>query len=130
MTLARVLEADNRIEEALKVLSPVASNGHDAAAALVAELHLKLAGDLDLDALEEKLAKDPQDLDAALELGRALGARTEYPRALDTLLSVVAKNPSHADGAAKQAVLDIFNVLGAQDPVTREYRARLARLLF
>ena len=130
MTLARLLGDADRIDEALEVLAAVASTGHDEAAALQAELQLKQSGNVDTDALRARVDADPDDLDAAIALGRALGATGQHQQALDLLLGAVGKDASYEDGAAKRAVLDIFNVLGGQNPLTREYRQKLARMLF
>ncbi len=130
MALARLLGDGDRIDEALQVLAAVASSGHDEAAALHAELQLKQSGDVDTDALQARVDADPDDLDAAIALGRALAARGQHQQALDLLLTTVSKDATYEDGAAKQAVLDIFNVLGGQNPLTREYRQKLARMLF
>ncbi|MDA1299641.1 MAG: thioredoxin [Proteobacteria bacterium] len=130
MTLARLLGDADRIDEALEVLAAVASTGHDEAAALQAELQLKQSGNVDTEALRARVAADPDDLDAAIALGRALGASGQHQQALDLLLGAVGKDASYEDGAAKRAVLDIFSVLGGQNPLTREYRQKLARMLF
>ena len=44
-------------------------------------------------------------------------------------LVAVAHAPEHRD-AAREAMLDVFAVLGDDDPITREYRPKLAAALF
>jgi putative thioredoxin len=69
---------------------------------------------------------DPAD---PLGVPKRMAADGRWREALDGLLGAVAHAPEQRD-AARQAMLDVFAVLGDDDPVTREYRARLAAALF
>jgi thioredoxin-like negative regulator of GroEL len=42
----------------------------------------------------------------------------------------VQKDPAGKESAARQAMLDVFNVLGNGDPLVRTYRQKLAQALF
>ncbi len=130
VTLARLLSDAARYEEACAALSPIAVTGGEEVTTLLAEIQLNLAGDVDLLSLESRLEADAGDLEAAVALGKALGAKGEYERALELLLNAVKQDATFQEGAARQAMLDIFNVLGAQDPVTKDYRAQLSSALF
>ena len=46
------------------------------------------------------------------------------------LLESVRLDRKFADGAARKAALAIFDILGLDSPVTREYQRRLSNLLF
>jgi len=129
-TLARVLAADLRFDEALAVLSPIPSTGHDEKAALLAEIQLQQAGDVDIDALQKAVETDSSNLNAAIALGKALGAKADYEQALEILLAVVKEDATYDEGAARLAMLDIFKVMGAQDPIARAYRSKLSTALF
>ncbi len=128
--LAELLQEEGRVDEAIHVLGKIAPNRHDEAAALLARLQLEKAGESDVDELERQLQENPQDLDTMVRLGQALAARKSYTEALDILLRAVQTDASWKDGAARQAMLDIFNVLGMSDPLTRQYRTRLSNALF
>ena len=130
VTLARLLSDAARYEEASTALSPIAVTGGEEVTTLLAEIQLNLAGDVDLVSLESRLEADASDLEAAVALGKALGAKGEYERALELLLDAVKQDATFQEGAARQAMLDIFNVLGAQDPVTKDYRTKLSSALF
>ena len=130
VSLARLLVEDARYEQASEVLSPIAVTGGEEVTTLLAVIKLNLSGSVDLSSLEARLQADATDLDAAVALGKALGAKGEYECALELLLDVVKQDAAYQDGAAKQVMLDIFNVLGAQDPVTKDYRTKLSIALF
>ena len=121
---------DARYEQASEVLSPIAVTGGEEVTTLLALIQLNLADDVDLSSLETRLQADTSDLKAVVALGKALGAKGEYERALELLLDAVKQDATFQDGAAKQVMLDIFNVLGAQDPVTKDYRTKLSLALF
>jgi putative thioredoxin len=130
--LARALGARGEIAEALEALerlvpSPARESEVDR---LAAELRLRAHGGADLESLRQRVAAHPDDLDAHIELGRALGARGRHEEALAALLEAVRRNPQHADGAARKAMLDLFELLGSADPLTRRYRRELAQALF
>ena len=68
--------------------------------------------------------------EAAVTLGNALVAEGETEAGLEMLLAAVQTDPKAGEGAARQAMLDVFNVLGGDEPLVRAYRAKLARALF
>ena len=96
---------------------------------LQAAARLKAAAGEDLSELEARIAADGADDEARIELARALAAKGEYEPALDHLLEVVKAKGDHKD-EARQAILDIFGVLGDEHPLTRTYRKALASALF
>jgi len=95
------------------------------------EAAARVAGNsgVDLSDLEARLAVDAADTTARLELGRALAANGEYEAALDHLLTVVRAGDERRD-AARQAMVDVFGVLGEGHPITATYRRLLANALF
>jgi putative thioredoxin len=96
---------------------------------LAAALRTKSAAG-DEPGLRARLATDPDDLGARLDLGRLLAARGAHAEALEELLDAVRRDPQYEEGAARKAMLDVFSVLGSDHPLTERYRAALARTLF
>jgi putative thioredoxin len=130
--LARLHAAARREGDALTLLDrilPSAPVGREAER-LAAELRMRLDGAGDVDALRGRVAADAGDLAARLALGRALAALRRYEEALAELLEVVHRNRHFEDDAARKAMLDVFELLGARDPVTERYRSALAQALF
>ncbi len=131
--LARILaEEEARVPEALDLLERVPASAPELKEAerLAAELRMRAGGRGDVEGLRRAAAEHPDDLGRKLELGRALAAAGRHGEALETLLEVVQRDPGFRDGAARSAMLDLFEVLGPEHELTREYRRRLAGALY
>jgi putative thioredoxin len=130
--LARLHAAGGKTEEALPLLERIAPHAPVAKEAerLAAELRTRADGAGNEAALRARLAADPGDLDARLQLGRVLAARTAYEDALSELMEVIRRDPCFADEAARKLMVDIFAVLGSRDPLTERFRSELAKTLF
>jgi len=80
-------------------------------------------------ALEE--AGTGQDsLEHRYHLACCLAAAERYSEALEILLSLVAKDRSFRDEAARKAMLEIFQIVGERSDLAQEYRSRLAKAIF
>lgn len=81
------------------------------------------------DALEARIATDPDDHEARylLALRRVTGG--DYDAALDLLLQLVQKNREYRDDAGRTTLLKVFELLG-DDPRVGAYRRRMASLLY
>jgi len=108
--LARLLARDGRGQEARTFLERVSA----------AEGARRVAAELDL----VELAAGSGELGAA---ARAAAAG-EHRMALDRALELLADGEDAK--AARDLMVRVFEVLGDDDPLTREYRPRLARALF
>jgi putative thioredoxin len=101
------------------------------AAALVAWLDLNdlIAQGPAPQALQDTLSRVPDDLDARYHLAiwRALGGDPET--AMEELLAIMRLDRSFRDDGARKALLRIFDFVGAEHPLVRRMRARLAMLL-
>jgi len=130
--LARIQAAAGKDEEALAWLEKVSpvSDERKEADQLAARLALKRAGNRDESALRAAAAADPDNLEKRLELAQALAAKEKYDEALSEFLSIVKKDRGFRDDAARKAMLQIFEVLGDDNELTRRYRSELAKVLF
>jgi putative thioredoxin len=125
--LASLLIARGDTAEALIVLGKLAPTPE--VERLKATARVGTSRGSDVSEFEAALELDPTDDTARLSLGRALAARGEYEPALDHLLALVTARAANGD-AARAAMLDVFGVIGADHPLTLEYRRRLASALF
>ena len=78
--------------------------------------------------LSEWAALDPSPSDP-LSGPKRMAAEGRWREALDALLGAVRYSSDDRD-AAREAMVDVFAVLGDDDPLTREFRGKLASALF
>ncbi len=79
--------------------------------------------------LEAQLAADPDNTALRIQLARAIAGQGRYEDALDMLIEIVAAKTDESDDA-RSGMIEIFGVLGPDQPITQTYRRRLANALF
>jgi putative thioredoxin len=80
---------------------------------------------------QSEIDPDTDDpLDAAFAHALRLFKRGNLPAALDGLLDILRQNKRYRSGQARQAVVAMLDLLGDENPMTREYRSELASILF
>jgi putative thioredoxin len=84
----------------------------------------------DLAGLKARAAATPDDLALQYELAGALMGAGERDAAADTLLAIVAIDRDWNDGAARQRLLKLFEVVGLEDAWVSSQRRRLSAILF
>ena len=120
-----------RAEQTLALVPPAKADSAPVASARAAlELARKAPAAGEIDALRAKLAADPKDAQARFDLALALNAKGDRKGALNELLTLVAKNRSWSDDAARKQLLQLFDAWGPSDPSTITGRQRLSSLLF
>lgn len=72
----------------------------------------------------------PTDSRARYRWGLMLAANEQYREALDELLASVRLDRNWEDGAARKSMLAIFELLGMDAAMTREYQRKLENVLF
>ncbi|MBS1188640.1 MAG: co-chaperone YbbN [Rhodocyclaceae bacterium] len=128
---ADILMSLQRNDEAQQLLNLDYEKEKDRAQALRARLALA-AGSADTAALEQKLAADPNDHAARLELSKAHAAAGRYREALEAALEVVRRDRFFDEGAGRKAMLQVFEALGSDerfDDLIREFRRALSAAL-
>jgi putative thioredoxin len=129
--LAGILADRDAYDTALQLLDRISAGPlRQDADRLAAEIRIRLAGGGDENSLRVKLAANPADLETRLLLGQVLAALSKYEEALTEYLEIVRRNRGFRDGAARKAMLDIFDLLGADSATTNHYRSELAKVLF
>jgi putative thioredoxin len=121
------LEAANAILAALP--RGVDEDRIDALRARLRVANQAAGGNTDEEALRTSLAENPENHDARFELSTALAGQARYEEALDELLAILRKKRNYNEGAARQSILDIFQLLGNTGPVVSRYRSQLASTL-
>ena len=80
--------------------------------------------------LAAKVEANPDDLDARLELAKALAAQGRNGEAIEHLLYSVKKNRAHNDEAARHFLLTVFQAEGNESEITIDGRRRLSSILY
>ena len=81
-------------------------------------------------ACAERLLADPDDMEARYLVGCCAAAASDYDTALREWFAVVEKDRNFRDGAAKDAMVSVFHLLGRQHPAVADYPQRLYRILY
>ncbi len=121
--LAKSLLAQGKGAEALKRLQDFPASKEYNAAQILHPLAAALA-----ELKDRPQSDDP--LEAAFARGLSLVQRGNLPAALDGLLDILRQDKDFQDGAARQMILAILEIMGEDDPLTRQYRRELASVLF
>ncbi len=120
-----------RAEQTLALVPPArAEAGPVASARAALELARKAVETGDVETLRAKLAAEPKEPQTRFDLALALNAKGDRNGALDELLTLVAKNRSWNDDAARKQLLQLFDAWGPADPATVSGRQKLSSLLF
>lgn len=125
-----VLMQLGRNDEAKQLLAGEYANEPDRANALRARLAL-LDGAADTAPLEAKLEANPDDHATRLELSKAYAAQSRFREALEAALEVARRDRFFNEGAARKAILALFEALSGEqyDDLVREFRRKLSATL-
>ncbi|MFM0735873.1 thioredoxin [Paraburkholderia xenovorans] len=136
MDRIELLLEDERIDEArseVDLLSPKTTQGIDARFnAIKTRLDaVDAAADLPpTDALEAKVAANPDDLEARFDLASALIARLKYEGALEHLLAIVQRDRTFRDDIGRKTMLSVFDLASHQPQLVSQWRRKLSALLY
>ncbi|GAB6164456.1 tetratricopeptide repeat protein [Thermostilla marina] len=98
---------------------------------ILAELRLGDAvGDDELQSLRERADADPNDGAAQLALAKACAAGGNYEEAMERALTAFQNDRAASGDAAREFLVQLFQLLGEDDPRTAEYRRRLTMLMY
>jgi len=127
------IEADD-LARAKDVLAkaPASAQNHTEIAGAKAALALKeqAAKAGDTAALEARIAADPKDHQARIDLAHALLARNDREGAAAQLLESIRLDRKWNEEAARQELLKFFEAWGQMDPATIAARRQLSSILF
>jgi putative thioredoxin len=133
--MVRCLVALGELEQAAEFLgqAPKDKLNDPAIAAAKAQLDVAQSGQKaagQSDALKARVAADPKDHEARIELAQALFATGDKEGAIDQLLESIRINRAHNEEAARKQLVTFFEAMGPMDPLTLSARRRLSSLLF
>ncbi len=85
---------------------------------------------IDTAPLEARIAADPQDYEALFDISAARMANGDRDGAADALLAIIAGDRAWEEGKARNQLLQLFEVVGLEDPWVSAQRRRLSAILF
>jgi putative thioredoxin len=122
-----------RLDEAETILDGVRMADQDAAyEQLRAQLEIKreAAKSPEIEALEQQLAANPDDLDVRHNLAVQYTSAGHFRDAMEHFIDILQQDLDHGDGATKKLLLDTIASLGKGDPLAVEYQRKLYSLLY
>ncbi len=133
ITYVHALIESKRLDEAETVLADIRMADHDAAyEQLLAQLKIKreAAKSPEVEALEQQLQVDPDNLDLRCQLAVQHTSSGHYKEAMEYLIGVLLIDKEHAGGATKKTLLDTIASLGKGDPLAVEFQRKLYSMLY
>lgn len=130
MDMVQVLLDIDQIEQAASLFNrlPDADRQSATGRSLLGQLTFReLAGKTaGREALATRLATAPDDYDAHFDMAVCLVAEHQYQQAMDHLFSIFDKEPEYKEGAAREMIINLSNMLAPNEPgLAQEFRRRL-----
>ncbi len=132
--LIRALVMMDRLEEAAAIYDSLddtlkADPAIDRARAAVT-IAAEAIDPAEMQALVDAVAANPGDISARFDLANAQMAGGDRDSAAEGLLAIIAEDRQWNDGAARARLLEIFGLIGLEDPWVSATRRRLSAVLF
>ncbi|MEJ2403076.1 MAG: thioredoxin [Candidatus Thiodiazotropha sp.] len=133
LSYARYLATLGKLEEAENILQALPPEERDKpeVVSLITRLQFDrtTADSPPVEVLEKRLAENPADSEALHQLSVHRIMTNDYQGALDLLLTLLQKDRAYGDNLAQKEILRIFDLLGGQGDLVKQYRKRLFNLL-
>ncbi len=133
INIAKMVANDGDYESATALIDTLSDEEKDQAEVREMMAQIKLAVKLqqagDPAEIEQRLKQNPDDLDALLQMSDYLTAAGQFEEAIKILLDIMTKDRSFKDDAGRKGLLEIFEILGAENPLVKTYRRRMFTLL-
>jgi putative thioredoxin len=127
------LGADD-LERAKQALELVPEDKHSDAAYAAAKAAIDLAEQAaslgDLAELQDRIAKDPLDLQARFDLALGLNGKGDKEGAVDQLIEIVRRDREWNEDGGRKQLLQFFEAWGFKDPASAYGRRKLSSVLF
>lgn len=131
LTFCKLLKHEQRYVEALALIDALPP--HIRQHTEVAQLHdlLTFHKDVDtsrnIDSLVTQVERVPDDLEAIQQLTSQYVVEQQHEKALQQLANMMEIDPGYKDNYARNAMLKVFNILGSEHALIREFRPNLKR---
>ncbi|PRY63152.1 putative thioredoxin [Vreelandella songnenensis] len=129
VAFARTLVAEKRSDEARSVLDNLPPEERDAPAARGVRASIEFSEQA-LSADEITALGERDDSEAQFQRALRQVADGQYDAGLEALLTLMKQDRAYNDDAARKTLLQVFDALGADHPLTVAYRRKLFALLY
>jgi len=133
INIAKLVANQKDFDSATALIDTLSDEEKDLPEAKEILAHIKLAKKLqdagDPKELEQRIKDNPDDLDALLQMSNYLTASENYEAAIELLMKVMQKDRSFNDDAARKGLIDIFDLLGNENPLVKANRRKMFTLL-
>ena len=121
----------NAASEALDSLPPEEQEKPEVAAMRAQMLFDKVAsGAPSVEDLNAVLLANDKNSEARYQLAAQLVMQNQLEPALDHLLTLMRMDREYGDDAARKAMIQVFDILGSDHPITKKYRTRMFNYLY
>jgi putative thioredoxin len=80
--------------------------------------------------LQQRLAENARDHDARFDLAICLVAENDYIKAMDYLFEIFEAEPEYKEGAAREMIINLCNMLAPNEPqLAQDFRRRLGNVV-
>ena len=122
--LAKTLVREGKVAEALGILRSIPASREFSQAEILLPYAIALKD------FNENNLPDETDLDIAFKSSIRLAGRSNLPAALDGLLDILRQDRHYHNDQARLVMLSLLELMGEDDPQTRQYRSELGSVLF
>ena len=134
MDMVQIFIDISEIDQANSLFSRLPQSSHETemGKALSGQLTFaKLAEKIDdIAVLEDRLNKNSRDYDAQFDIAICLISQYQYQIAMEHLFTILEKQPDYKDGAARELVITVSNMIApVKNELAQEIRRKLANLL-
>ncbi|UCB55467.1 MAG: tetratricopeptide repeat protein [Thiotrichales bacterium] len=131
LTFCKLLKHEERYKEALALIDalPPDIRNHTEVVQLhdLLIFHVDLDSSKNIDGLITQVELAPDDLEAKRQLTTQYVIEQEHEKALQQLANMMEIDPGYKDNYARGAMLRVFNILGSEHALVREFRSNLKR---
>lgn len=131
LTFCKLLKHEERYKEALALIDalPPDIRNHTEVAQLhdLLTFHMDVDTSRNIDGLVTQVELSPDDMEAHQQLTMQYVIKQQHEKALQQLANMMEIDPSYKDNYARSAMLKVFNILGSEHALVREFRPNLKR---
>ena len=131
LTFCKLLKHESRYKEALALIDalPPDIRNHTEVTHLhdLLTFHLEVDSSRNIDSLVTQIELAPDDLEAIQQLTTQYIIEQQHEKALQQLANMMQIDPGYKDNYARSTMLKVFNILGTDHALVREFRPNLKR---